>query len=145
MSEPRPPSEELIRLLSRFELRVGELGLALRAMILEEAPFASERIFDTYALALTYSLTDKWADSFCHVVVYTKHVNLGFNRGAELNDPDGRLEGSGKLIRHIKVKRGEDLTKPYLRRFIRAAIKHAKSRSTAEPKGGRSKRRVQGR
>ena len=65
MSEPPPPSEELIRLLSRYDLKVGELGLALRAMILEEAPFASERIFETYALALVYSITDKWRDTFC--------------------------------------------------------------------------------
>ena len=142
MSEPPPPSEELIRLLSRYDLKVGELGLALRAMILEEAPFASERIFETYALALVYSITDKWRDTFCHVVVYTKHVNLGFNRGAELDDPDGRLEGSGKIIRHLRVERPEDLKQPHLRRFIRAAIKHAKSVATERPKAKRSAKKV---
>jgi hypothetical protein len=31
--------------------------------------------------------------------------------------------GSGKQIRHIKIARAEDLKKPYLRSFIRAAIK----------------------
>src|SRR5215510_1671895 len=123
MSESPAPSEDLIRMLSRYDLKVGQLGLALRAMVLEEAPFASERILQTYALALLYSLTDKWKDTFCHVVVYTKHVNLGFNRGAELDDPDGLLEGSGKIIRHLRVERKEDLKQPHLRHFIRAAIK----------------------
>ena len=61
------------------------------------------------------------------------HVNLMFNRGAELADPDGRLEGSGKIIRHLKVRVPEDLKQPHLRKFIRAAIKHAKSIAAARP------------
>jgi len=142
MSESPAPSEDLIRMLSRYDLKVGQLGLALRAMVLEEAPFASERILQTYALALLYSLTDKWKDTFCHVVVYTKHVNLGFNRGAELDDPDGLLEGSGKIIRHLRVERKEDLKQPHLRRFIRAAIKHAKGMATEKPKARRSAKKV---
>lgn len=127
MSKSPPPSEELIRLLSDYDLKLGELALALRETVLEAAPQAVETLFRGYALALIYSFTGRWTDGFCHVVVYTRHVNLGFNRGAELEDPDGVLVGSGKIIRHIKVQRPEDLEKPQLRRLIRAAIKHAKS------------------
>jgi hypothetical protein len=48
-----------------------------------------------------------------------------FNRGAELEDTDGVLVGEGKIIRHIKVRAPEDLKNPHLRKFIRAALKHA--------------------
>jgi hypothetical protein len=65
--------------------------------------------------------------AFVQVVIYPKGVNLMFNRGAELEDPDGVLVGEGKIIRHIKVRRPEDLKNRYLRKFIRAALKHAKS------------------
>ena len=33
-------------------------------------------------------------------------MNLGFNRGAELADPDGILQGTGKLIRHVRAPAG---------------------------------------
>ncbi|MEK6320071.1 MAG: DUF1801 domain-containing protein [Acidobacteriota bacterium] len=127
MIDSRPPSEELIRLLSQFDLKVGELALGLREIVLEEAPAAIEKFVRVYALVFWYSLTGKMGDAFCQVVVYTKGVNLMFNRGAELEDPHGVLVGEGKIIRHIKVRRPEDLKNPHLRKFIRAALKHAKS------------------
>lgn len=126
MIDSRPPSEELIRLLSEFDLTVGELALGLREIVLEEAPAAVEKLVRVYALVFWYSLTGKMSDAFCQVVVYHKGVNLMFNRGAELQDPDGILVGEGKIIRHIKVRKPEDLKNPYLRKFIRAALKHAK-------------------
>jgi hypothetical protein len=67
------------------------------------------------------------SDAFCQVVTYPKGVNLMFNRGAELDDPDVVLVGDGKIIRHIKVRARQDLKNPYLRKFIRAALKHAKA------------------
>ena len=114
-------------MLSRYDLNVGELALELRAMVLQEAPAAVERLLQVYALVFWYSLTGKMTDAFCQVVIYPKGVNLMFNRGAELEDADGVLVGEGKIIRHIKVRGPGDLKNPHPRRFIRAALKHAKS------------------
>jgi hypothetical protein len=127
MPEHRPPSEDLIRHLAQYDLKVGELALGLREIVLDEAPDAVEKLFQVYALVFWYSVTGKMADAFCQVVTYPNGVNLMFNRGAELNDPDGVLVGEGKIIRHIKVRRPEDLKNRYLRKFIRAALKHATS------------------
>ena len=140
MTEAPPPSEELIRMLSQFDLKVGELALELREMVLEEAPAAVEKLLRVYALVFWYSLTGKMSDAFCQVVIYTKGVNLMFNRGAELDDPHGVLVGEGKIIRHIKVRQPEDLKNPHLRKFIRAALKHAKSREREKELAGRSKK-----
>src|SRR4030095_6031551 len=126
-TEVEPPSEELIRMLSRYEIKVGELALRLRELILTEAPGVVERLFQVYALVFWYSLTGKMSDAFVQVVIYPKGVNLMFNRGAELEDPEEVLVGEGKIIRHIKVRRPEDLKNRHLRRFIRAALKHAKA------------------
>ena len=41
---------------------------------------------------------------FAYVNIYTSHVNLGFFHGAALYDKTGLLEGSGKHMRHIKLK-----------------------------------------
>jgi hypothetical protein len=69
-----------------------------------------------------FSFNDRWQDSFCMVVVYTKHVNLMFTHGAKLPDPDRRLRGSGKQIRHLQVKSEDDLQNEVLRHFLNAAI-----------------------
>lgn len=138
MTEAIPPSEDLIRELSTYDLSVGELALALREMVLKEAPEAVEKVLRVYALVFWYSLTGRMSDAFVQVVIYAKGVNLMFNRGAELEDPDGVLTGEGKIIRHIKVRRPEDLKKPYLRKFIRAALKHAKVIAREKELAGRS-------
>ena len=139
MTKSQPPSfEDLIRELSTYDLSVGELALALREMVLEEAPAAVEKLLRVYALVFWYSLTGRMSDAFVQVVVYTKGVNLMFNRGAELQDPDGVLVGDGKIIRHIKVRQPEDLKNRHLRKFIRAALKHAKSIEKEKKLAGRS-------
>ena len=42
--------------------------------------------------------------AFAYVNAFTAHVNVGFFRGAELADPAGLLEGTGKYMRHVKVR-----------------------------------------
>ena len=121
-----PPSEQLIEHLSEYDLAVGELALALRSLVLEEAPGANETIYKGYALSFAFSLTEKWSQFFCYIGVYSRHVDLGFPWGSQLPDPDSILIGSGKRFRHIKIQRPGDLKKAHLRRFIRAAIKHFK-------------------
>jgi hypothetical protein len=140
MKAKRPPSEELIRLLADYDLKVGELALALRDIVVGQAPTAIESLFKSYAASMTYSFTGKWTDGFCMIVVYPRHVNLGFNRGAELEDPDGRLEGTGKIMRHIKIKGPDDLKKSYLKTFIREAIKNTKIRDAERVAAGRPSR-----
>lgn len=42
--------------------------------------------------------------AFAYVNAFTAHVNVGFFRGAELSDPNGRLQGDGKFMRHVKLR-----------------------------------------
>jgi hypothetical protein len=48
------------------------------------------------------------------------------------------LVGEGKIIRHIKVRQPKDLKNRHLRKFIRAARKHAKSIARERELAGRS-------
>jgi len=48
-----------------------------------------------------FSFTGKQGLGFIHIATYANHVNIGFDRGTELEDPDELLRGTGKLIRHI--------------------------------------------
>src|SRR5580693_10414532 len=90
----RAPIPELLEFLSAYDEKVAELALAVRRFVLTIAPGATEAIYDAYnAVAVGYSFTGRLKESFCHVAVYPKHVNLGFNRGADLTDPQKILQG----------------------------------------------------
>ena len=42
--------------------------------------------------------------AFAYVNAFNAHVNVGFFRGAELADPVDLLEGTGKYMRHVKLR-----------------------------------------
>jgi Domain of unknown function (DU1801) len=122
VAQVRAPVPELIEMLSRYEKRIGELALAVRKIVLEEAPSASEIDFDAnYTISIILTFTGRVKESFCFVTSHRNHVNLVFNRGAELRDPHNLLEGSGTQMRHIQIKGPADLEKP-LREYIGLAI-----------------------
>src|SRR6266540_4521914 len=90
-----PPHPDYFGFLSPFDPGVRDLALATRKLVLKEAPGATELIYDAYnAVATGYSFTGRPSDSFIHIAVYARWVNLGFNRGSALDDPAGVLQGS---------------------------------------------------
>lgn len=119
----RPPDPRLLEFLTPYDRSIQELMLGVRTLVLAEAPEAVEAIYDAYnAVAVGYSFTGKFSESFLHIATYTHHVNLGFNRGALLEDPHHVLKGTGKTVRHIRIASAADLKQPFLRDYIRAAM-----------------------
>jgi hypothetical protein len=70
--------------------------------------------------------------AFGYVGVFRAHANVGFFRGSELEDPTGLLEGTGKRMRHVKVKPGVDLDSAALAALISTAYADMKLRLAAE-------------
>jgi len=94
----------------------------IRQLVLQTCPTCNELLYHTHALSSVYSLSDKLKHAFCHIPVYSNHINLGFNAGADLDDPDGILSGSGKKIRHISVRESADLSHPAIARLLADAV-----------------------
>jgi hypothetical protein len=68
---------------------------------------------------------------FCILMVGKDHVTFGFTRGTSLSDPEGLLEGTGRNLRHVKLKTAEQLRDANLRRLIlEAAEMNGKSPMT---------------
>ena len=65
---------------------------------------------------------------FAYVNVFTHHVNVGFFYGADLYDKMGLLEGTGKNMRHIKIKPGQPFNDNEIKAFIKGAYKDIKRR-----------------
>ena len=136
----RPPDRRLLGYLAAYDPQVCDLTLALRELVLEEAPDAIESIVERYAVAIGFSFTGKpLKDGFCHIVTYASHVNLGFNRGALLPDPNGILMGKGKSIRHMTIRNHRELENPVVRRYLQAAIEQVSATPTQINSGKNSK------
>ena len=70
--------------------------------------------------------------AFAYVNAFTAHVNVGFFRGAKLSDPARLLEGTGKFMRHVKLRPGCDIDAAALAKLVRAAYADMKGRVQAE-------------
>jgi hypothetical protein len=101
-----------------------EIVDGLRTIIRTGAPDATESI--------------KWAQPvydvggpFAYIKPFPNSVNIGFLRGAELDDPKGILEGGGDRMRHHTVHRGDEIPAPDLERLVRDAA--ALNRQNGDP------------
>ena len=68
--------------------------------------------------------------AFAYVDAFTSHVNVGFYRGAELTDPNGLLQGTGKMMRHVKLGPDKPLDRTALEAIILAAYEDMRVRIT---------------
>ena len=121
----RQAHPEYVKLLARYSHTVQELALATREFILSEAPDASEFVYDVYTIADHFTFTNKPTDAFVFTTTHSNWVNLGFNFGSQLNDPNDLLQGDGKWIRHIRIAQMADLDNHGVRELVRAAIAEA--------------------
>ena len=103
-SQIRPIPPALISFLEPYGDDVTQLFLQVRDTVLAKCPEANELIYDSYnAVSCVYTFTQSISDGFCHIASYAQHVNLGFNQGVQLVDSEGKLQGSGKRIRHLRI------------------------------------------
>ena len=64
--------------------------------------------------------------AFGYVNVFGSHVNVGFFQGSALPDPAGLLQGTGKFMRHVKLRPGMPVNEPTLSRLIETAYRDVK-------------------
>jgi len=69
--------------------------------------------------------------AFAYVNAFSAHVNVGFFRGSEIADPKGLLEGTGKVMRHVKLRPGQDIDTKALITLIERAYTDMKRRLKA--------------
>ena len=117
------PNPQLKKFVSPYDDKIQKLTFQLREFITDLVPEANELIWDNYnAVAIAYSKSEKLKDAFCHIAVYAKHVNFGFNRGTELTKTNVTLQGSGKLIRHFTVKDFDSFPQKEIEKMVWEAV-----------------------
>lgn len=125
MKHSRPIHPDFQFLLDFKDQKVIDLFIDLRQYILELYPDSNELLYHTHALTAVFSISDKLSDAFCMLPIYTNHLNLGFNKGTLLKDPNKLLTGTGNLIRHMDVKKTSDYRNTKVKALIQEAIDFA--------------------
>lgn len=125
MKATRPVHPDFQFFLDFKNQEVIGLFTDLREYIFELYPDSNELVYHTHALTAVFSISDKLSDAFCMLPIYTNHLNLGFNKGALLKDPNKLLTGTGNLIRHINVKMPTDYRNTKVKALIQEAIDFA--------------------
>jgi hypothetical protein len=100
-----------------------------RAKMRSLLPTALELVYDNYnALVIGYAPTERASDAVMSLAMMPRWVSLCFLQGGpSLPDPEGVLEGSGSVARHVKLRRGAgQLDEPAVRDLIGAALVRAR-------------------
>ena len=108
-----------------FDERTGELGLISRRwfeIMRGCGDDVRELLHDGHPTACVGDA------AFGYVNVFSSHVNIGFFNGAAIDDPTGLLDGSGKFMRHVKVRPGERVDEETLSQLIQASYREMKQR-----------------
>jgi len=100
---------------------VAEIARALRLAVLAGLPDAIET-FDRSDGLLAIGRGRSLRDFLFAIIPHKAHVNLQLADGAELPNPDVRIEGTGKRIRHVKVRSVEDCRSDWVRGVIVAQV-----------------------
>ena len=99
-----------------------EMALKACELIQQIAPDAVELVEKSYQ-AVTYGSGKNMRAQSCYVAVFQHHINVGFYNGIDLPDPRTLMEGTGKRLRHVKIRQADELDNPALHDLIRASLK----------------------
>ena len=108
---------EVDQFIEGLPKEIKEITLALRSILLD----ASEEIVEEYKWSMpNYS----YKGLVCYLQTAKKHVKLGFHKGNQLQEGAGKdlLEGTGKTMRYITLKKMEDLQPEIFTRLILSAM-----------------------
>jgi hypothetical protein len=109
------------RLLADRNPDIQAIAGALRTVIRTQLPGVVEQVdFGDKLIAFGHSM--KMRDLLFAVIPHTAHVNLQLADGIDLPDPTGIVEGTGKRIRHVKVRSVGDANRDDIQALVRAQI-----------------------
>lgn len=114
-------------LLAGVEPGLAAIARRLRAIIraVDESTVETVRLGDN---AATYGVgPKKMTDGYAYIMPMRGYINLGFYQGAVLADPERLLEGTGKGLRHVKIRSLGEANRPPVRALVAAALARRRS------------------
>ncbi|MCG2583171.1 DUF1801 domain-containing protein [Massilia sp. TS11] len=123
-AQPRDPAVEAW--LHQHEGALGALARHWFGVLRACGPDVRELLHDGHPTACVGTA------AFAYINVFSKHVNLGFFRGATLADPAGLLQGTGKRMRHVKLMPEQPIASASIEALIASAYADMRARSSGK-------------
>jgi hypothetical protein len=118
---------QLDSFLAKYTPEIRSAGRAAVGKLRTRFPGAVVLVYDNYnALAIGFGPTERPSDVVFSIALFPRWVNLFFLQGADLPDPAGRLEGTGKRVRQIVLEGPETLDQPDVRALLALAAARAR-------------------
>ena len=118
--------DQIAEFLSMYRAEIRSFAQELRVHLKKETKPGFELVGNSCrSLNIGYGFTRTAWDCYCAIIVYWKHINISLPSGASLSDPDGLLHGTGSRVRHLKVKKLQDLATKAVRKIWKEARDNA--------------------
>jgi hypothetical protein len=111
-------------MIAQHSPEVQVLAKAARDAILHAMPDVVESVWEKQGTASYGTGPKKMSEHFTYFTFAKKHLTFGFYYGADLPDPFGLLEGSGKTMRSVKIALEEQLESAAFRALLTRATAH---------------------
>ncbi|GAB3339794.1 hypothetical protein GCM10027299_52680 [Larkinella ripae] len=111
--------------LADYKPEIRDIALKVRELVQRILPEAYESVHTGYK-TIAYGTGPRMSDEICYIAPLSSSVNLGFNYGTQLPDPNGLLKGTGKLLRHIKFESPDEIAAPGITELLEIAKNHGK-------------------
>ena len=119
---PKAAQGTFDELLAGVEPGLSSIARRLRTMIraVDVDTVETVRLGDN---AATFGVGPrKMTDGYAYIMPMRGYINLGFYQGALLADPERLLEGTGKGLRHVKIRSLAEAKRPSVRALVAAAL-----------------------
>ena len=119
---PKAAQGTFDELLAGVEPDLAAIARRLRVIIrdVDASTVETVRLGDN---AATYGVgPKKMTDGYAYIMPMRGYINLGFYQGAVLADPKRLLEGTGKGLRHVKIRSLTEADRRVVRALVAAAL-----------------------
>jgi len=126
MAKIAPPltDAQLTAIIDRRPPEMAKLAKAVLAKVRQRLPGAVEMVYDKKnSLVIGFCAAARAANVINSIAVYSQWINLYFFEGDTLPDPEGLLQGSGSMVRSIRVIDAAELDRPAVKALMAAAVK----------------------
>jgi hypothetical protein len=129
-SDDASPAKQLASFIQKFTPEIAALTRAVLAKMRTRYPTALELVYDNYnALAIGFGPTERASEAIFSIAVFPKWISLFFLQAQKastpLPDPEKRLQGSGNVVKHIRLASAATLDEPAIRTLMQEAESRA--------------------
>lgn len=117
---------QLVTILSGLPPAMEKLTRAVLPKMRARLPGAVEMVHGRKnSLVIGFCADERASTVINSIAVYRNWINLYFFEGGSLPDPEGLLQGSGRMVRSIRLTSAADLDRPAVKALMAEALRRA--------------------